>query len=89
MDDSWAFDRQHGRHEQKLFFFGSSSWFELIVDIVERDDSMEDSRIGVLLCWIVTGLVRFKEFSFGINLGGAGRIIAGRSNRRTNGGREI
>jgi hypothetical protein len=48
--DFCVFDRQHGKQEQHVLFFGGSSFSELIVDNVGMDDSKEDSRTsGALL----------------------------------------
>jgi hypothetical protein len=84
-----SFDRQHGKQSQQLFFFLALSSSEPIVDkVVESDESMEDSSIGVDVR-IVTGSVVFKIFPFVTNLGGRGRMIVGRINLRTSGGRAI
>ncbi len=84
-----SFDRQHGKQSQQLFFFLVLSSCELTVDnVVESDESMEDSSIGVDVR-IVTGSVVFKIFPFVTNLGGRGRMIEGRINLRKSGGRAI
>ena len=88
-DFCFSFDRQHGKQLQQLFFFLVLSSSELIVDnVVESDESIEDSAIGVDVR-IVTGSIVFKILSCVINLGGRGRMIVGRRNVRTSGGRAI
>ena len=57
-----------------------------MVDRVESDDSVDDSRTGVLRC-TDTGSSRFNECALVSDLGGCGRTIAGRSSRRTTAGR--